>query len=55
MATPAVEYQTYNCKVHNKIIYFFKSDNYITGYFHCWDCQREENIKVSHASKIVAS
>ena len=43
MATPAVEYQTYNCKVHNKIIYFFKSDNYITGYFHCWDCIKAHN------------
>jgi hypothetical protein len=47
MATPAVEYITYKCKIHNKIIYFFKSDSHITGKYHCWDCQREENIKTN--------
>lgn len=39
----APTYSTYHCKIHNKHIYFFKEDTHITGKYHCWDCQHQEN------------
>jgi len=45
MILSSVEYLIYHCKVHNKSIYYFKTDNHITGKFHCWECQAKENHK----------
>lgn len=40
---PSNDYNTYFCKVHKKTIYYFKTDEHIQGYFHCWDCVKEQN------------
>lgn len=42
MPTPG-QYDTYYCKDHKITIYYFKSDNYITGWYHCWSCIKEKN------------
>jgi len=43
--TNQVEYKTYHCLIHKKIIHYFKNHDHITGKFHCWDCVRDLNTK----------
>jgi hypothetical protein len=41
------QYSVYTCKVHNKIIHYFKRDEHLKG-FHCWDCIRDANNQKSN-------
>lgn len=43
-----VEYKVYYCEVHKKYIHYFKSNDHVTGFYHCWDCVYERNKKKSH-------